>query len=75
MKALVIAICLCLGVADAAQANPDKCPSLSNPKCNVAAAPAPEIGSGTPAVMVIGGVMLGAMFFRRRRPNPKRIAV
>ena len=40
--------------------------------------PAPEqtIDFGAPAILVVSGVMLGAMFLRRRRPEPiKRIAI
>jgi hypothetical protein len=66
MKALIVAICLCVGVADAAHANPGKCQSLTNPKCFLGA-PAPEIGSSVPALLAVGGVMLGAMFLRHRR--------
>ena len=68
MKAFIIAICLCIGVADTAQANPGKCQSPSNPKCVVG--PAPDIASG-PFLLVVGGVMVGAMLLRRRRKRPE----
>jgi hypothetical protein len=67
MKTFVITICLCLGAVGAANAaNPGKCQSVTNLKC-LFGAPAPEIGSGAPAALVIGGVLLGAMFLRRRQ--------
>jgi uncharacterized protein (TIGR03382 family) len=68
MKAFIIAICLCLGVADTAQANPGKCQSPSNSKCVVG--PAPDIAS-VPFMLVVGGVMVGAMLLRRRRKRPE----
>jgi hypothetical protein len=70
MKTFVITICLFLGTVGAASADPGKCQSTTNPKCFVGGllgAPAPEIGSGASTALVIGGVLLGAMFLRHRR--------
>ena len=67
MKPLVVALCVSLGVS-AAEAKPGKCQSLFNSKCvDVYGAPAPHIGSGIPAAMVIGGVLLGATLLMRSR--------
>lgn len=69
MKGFVIAACLCVGLAGTAQAHPEqdhpnRCRSF---RC-IDAVPAPEIGVGVPAMVVVSGVMLAGMFLRRRRP-------
>jgi hypothetical protein len=56
MRLLVIVIGLYIGVATAAEAGSHHRP-----------APAPLIGSGIPAVLVVGGVLLGAKVLTRRR--------
>jgi len=51
---------------------PSNCgPLLSKllPGCHVEAAPAPMIGSGAPAALVVGGILLGVTFFMRRRQS------
>ncbi len=55
----LLTIWLCLGAATAAQAVPP---------CTVCkGAPAPMIGAGIPAVLVVGGVLLGATLLKRWR--------
>jgi len=57
MKTFIIAVCLSLGLVGTVQAA-------------VHPAPAPEIAIGIPAIVVVSGVMLAAMFLRRRRKAP-----
>ncbi len=62
MRSLAVAVWLGVGAAAIS-------PIGAVAKHHVVAAPAPMIGSGAPAVLVIAGVMLGAMFLRRRRQS------
>ncbi len=57
----LLAIWLCLGAATAAQAVP------IGPCAVCKSAPAPMIGTGIPAVLVVGGVLLGATLLKRWR--------
>jgi hypothetical protein len=62
MRSLTVAIWLCVNAATAAQATPP-CSA-----CGIHAEPAPEMGTGIPALLVVGGVLLGATLYKRRRP-------
>ena len=68
MRSLTVAMWLCLGVASAAQAGHPP-PPPPPPHHHIGAAPAPEIGASIPAVLVIGGVLLGATLVKRWRPS------
>ena len=62
MRSLAVAIWLCVNAATAAQAGPT-CSA-----CGIIhPAPAPMIGAGIPAFLVVGGVLVGAMLVTRRR--------
>ncbi len=69
MRLLAIVIWLCIGVATAAEAgHPPPPPPPPPPPCRTCGpAPAPLIGTGIPAVLVVGGVLLGAKVLARRR--------
>jgi hypothetical protein len=68
MKLLTVVIWICLSAATAAQATTTT-PVLpcATATCGLKAAPAPLIGTGIPAVLVVGGVLLGAKLLARRR--------
>lgn len=66
MKSFILAICLSVGLASAAHADPGKCQSTTNPKC-LNPAPAPEIGAGIPSAIAIGGILIGATLLTRLR--------
>jgi hypothetical protein len=62
MRVLAAAIWLCIGAATASQATP-----CATATCGLHAAPAPVIGAGIPAFLVVGGVLLGATLIKRWR--------
>ena len=62
MKLLTVVIWMCLSAATAAQAAPTPSPCAAAVGCR--AAPAPLIGTGIPAVLVVGGVLLGATLLK-----------
>ena len=64
VRLLVAGVSLCIGAATASQASPTPLPCAA---CVVHAAPAPVIGTGIPALLVVGGVLLGAKLVERRR--------
>ncbi len=71
MRVSAIAIWLCLGAATAVEAQGNQ-GNQGNQGCNgncqgIRGAPAPVIGSGIPAVLVVGGVLLGATLLKRWR--------
>ena len=80
MKALAVAVCLCLGAATTAEAAAN-CAHSHSWQCEPA--PAPEIGSGIPAALAVGGVLLGMNFYRASaqirslgdRARPARLAL
>ncbi len=61
MRLLSIAIWLSISAATAAQAIPAACTAC------VVRAPAPHIGTGVPAMLVLGAALLGANLFARWR--------
>ena len=64
MKLLTVVIWICLSAAPAAEAQTT---TAVLPCATCKAAPAPLIGTGIPAVLVVGGVLLGAKLLARRR--------
>lgn len=71
MRNLTTAIWLCIGaMASIESANAQSATTSVRPCTACRAAPAPSIGTGVPAVLVIGGVLIGAnLLMRRRRPG------
>ncbi len=66
MRSLTVAIWLCIGVATASQATATPCATAT---CGLKGAPAPEIGTGIPVVLVVGAVLLGATLMKRWGPS------
>ena len=60
MRLLAVVIWICLSAATAAEA-------LTCTACGLRPAPAPLIGTGIPAVLVVLGVLVGARLLARRR--------
>ena len=71
MKSLAIATLVFLGEIAAAQATPHLHECNGNgPWClHLGGAPAPSIGSGVTAALVIGGVLLGMRLFKSWRQS------
>ena len=65
MRSLAVAVWLCVGVASMAEAQPpDRLRPIPFPIPIIHAAPAPVIGAGIPAFLVVAGVLLGALVKR-----------
>jgi hypothetical protein len=64
MRSLTVAIWLCIGAMTGAQAETSTVSSVP-----IRAAPAPSIGSGIPAALVLGGVLLTATYWKRWRQS------
>ncbi len=62
MRLLAVAIWLCISAVPAAQAVPTCSACVV-----VKPAPAPVIGAGIPALLVVGGLLLGTKFLAHRR--------
>ena len=72
MRNLTIAMWLCIGAMTSIESANAQTATTSTvlPCATCRAAPAPSIGVGVPAVLVIGGVLIGAnLLMRRRRPG------
>ena len=68
IKVLLISAWLCIGAASAfAQQNGQGGNQNGQGGNGVHAAPAPLIGLGIPAVLAVGGVLIGAKLLKRRR--------
>ena len=68
MRSLTVAIWLCIGAMTGAQAQTSTVSSV--PICaHCRAAPVPSIGSGIPAALVLGGVLLAATYWKRWRQS------
>ena len=70
MRPLAVAVWLCIMAATAAQAGPPPPPPHIPPPPPPPphhVVPAPEIDAGIPALLAVGGVLLGAQLLRRRR--------
>ena len=66
MRSLAVAVWLCIGVPSMAEAQPpDRLRPIPFPIPIVHPAPAPVIGAGIPAFLVVGGVLLGARLVKR----------
>jgi hypothetical protein len=66
VRFLVVAVSLYIGAASQAAPSPTPLP-CATAKCVVHVAPAPVIGAGIPAFLVVGGVLLGTQLVKRRR--------
>ena len=68
-KVLLVSAWLCIGAASAFAQNQNGQGGNQNGQggSGVHAAPAPLIGLGIPAVLAVGGVLIGAKLLKRRR--------
>jgi hypothetical protein len=70
MRSLTVAIWLCIGAMTGAQAQTQASTVSSVSACAYCkGAPAPSIGSGIPAALVLGGVLLAATYWKRWRQS------